>query len=170
MLRNSFDRIETIAKALAAIPGRRKALFYFGVGVRMPDANTSLEFFHLTQIFRDAQRANLNIYPIDPSGLTGLDDFGATASGLPPSRRPTDASASEFYRTVAENTGGLAIVNRNDFQTIVPRILRENGAYYLLGYASPNLKADGRLRRITVRVNRPDVTVRARSGYYGATS
>jgi VWFA-related protein len=168
ILRNSFDRIQTIAKALSALPGRRKALFYFGVGVRMPNPNKVLEFAQLTQIFRDAQRANLNIFPIDPSGLTGLDDFGATESGLPPSRRPTDASASEFYRTVAENTGGLAIVNRNDFKTVVPRVLRENGAYYLLGYESPNVKADGRLRRITVRVNRRGVTVRARSGYYGA--
>ena len=75
---------------------------------------------------------------------------------------------SEFYQTVAENTGGVAIVNRNDFETVVPRILRENGAYYLLGYQSPNLKADGTLRTIDVKVNRPGVTVRARSGYYGA--
>ena len=85
-------------------------------------------------------------------------------------QRATITAATSSIETVAENTGGVAIVNRNDFETVVPRILRENGSYYLLGYESPNLKADGRLRTINVKVNRPGVTVRARSGYYGATA
>jgi VWFA-related protein len=163
-LRYSLDRLEKIATDLAALPGRRKALFYFGEGVPMPDLDGKNDPFmlgvQLERIFREAQRANLNIYPIDPSGLTGLGEFdaGKSLSGLPP---------SEFYRTVAENTGGLATVNRNDLDSIVAPALRENGAYYLLGYQSPNLKTDGVFRKIDVKVNRPGVTVRARSGYYG---
>ena len=66
---------------LAALPGRRKALFYFGVGVRMPDPrpprNETMEFAHLTQVFRDAQRANVNIYPVDPRGLAVSTSSGA---------------------------------------------------------------------------------------------
>jgi VWFA-related protein len=159
----SFDGLGAAATNLAAFPGRRKALFYFGTGVEMPETNPpSLAFEQLKQVFRDAQRANVNIYPIDPGGLEGPKDFDVMPE---PSR--TITAATEWYQTVAENTGGVAIVNRNDFDTATPRILDENGTYYLIGYESPNLKTDGLFRKIDVKVNRPRVTVRARSGYYG---
>jgi hypothetical protein len=48
----------------------------------------------------------------------------------------------------------------------VPQIFVENSSYYLLGFSSSNPAADGRFRRIQVRVNRPDVDVQTRSGYY----
>ena len=38
-------------------------------------------------------------------------------------------------------------------------------SYYLLGYTPANTTADGRFRRISVKVSRPDTTVHARSGY-----
>ena len=123
----------------------------------------SPEFYQLTRIFREAQQANLNIYPIDPSGLTGLSEFDVANSGS-----SLASGSPEFYQTVAENTGGRAIVNQNDLDSGVAPALRENGAYYLLGYQSPNPKTDGVFRKIDVKVNRPGVTVRARSGYYGA--
>ena len=46
-----------------------------------------------------------------------------------------------------------------------PRLMTDIGSYYLLGYVSTNTKLDGRYRRLTVRVMRPGVTVRARPGY-----
>jgi VWFA-related protein len=171
VLLTSIDRLQGMVTSLSALPGKRKALFYFGVGVRMPhperDPDAIITYNALIQLFRDARKANVNIYPIDPSGLGGLAEFDASRSG-PAAGSQTMTDATEFYQTVAENTGGLAIVDRNDFATVVPRILRENGSYYLLGYESPNLKLDGKLRTISVKVNQPDVTIRARSGYYGA--
>ena len=118
------------------------------------------------EVFRAARLANVNIYPIDPSGLGGVDDVGVAE----PSVRTGSIGINpmqEFLREVADNTGGVAIVNREDFDTAVPRILKENGSYYLLGYESPNLKTDGKLRKIDVKVDRPGVTVRSRSGYLG---
>ena len=40
-LRLSLTRLEKIATDLAALPGRRKALFYFGEGARMPHPEPS---------------------------------------------------------------------------------------------------------------------------------
>jgi len=72
----------------------------------------------------------------------------------------------DFLATAAKNTGGLALINTNDFEAGLNRIFDENSSYYLLGYQQPSGSAPGTLHRLTVRVNRPDVIVRARSGYY----
>jgi hypothetical protein len=68
---------------------------------------------------------------------------------------------------ISYNTGGFPILNTNDAEPGVQQLFRENGSYYLLGYALSDPRTDGRLRRIQVSVkNRPDVQVRVRSGYY----
>jgi hypothetical protein len=54
----------------------------------------------------------------------------------------------------------------NDPTKQIAQIYYENQHYYLLGYQPSNPRTEGRLRKIEVRVNRPDATVRTRSGYY----
>ena len=48
-------------------------------------------------------------------------------------------------------------------------MVQDTGAYYLIGYYSTNTKLDGRYRRLTVRVKRNGVDVRARPGYLAPT-
>jgi hypothetical protein len=66
---------------------------------------------------------------------------------------------------LAEETGGDIIVNSNNFTGGLERFARDNSTYYLLGY-EPVAHRDGAFHPLTVRVNRPGVTVRARTGYY----
>src|SRR5690606_19030288 len=75
----------------------------------------------------------------------------------------------ESLRSLAVNTDGLAIVDTNDLDGGFRRIAEDLTSYYLLGYYSTNTKLDGKYRRITVRVKRPGVQVRARRGYRAAT-
>jgi hypothetical protein len=49
------------------------------------------------------------------------------------------------------------------------RVIDDLTSYYLLGYYSTNTKLDGKFRKLTVRVKRPNVDVRARHGYRAAT-
>ena len=71
---------------------------------------------------------------------------------------------------LAANTDGLAVVNTNEIDSALRRIVADLSSYYLLGYYSTNTKLDGRFRNITVRVRRPGVQVRARRGYRGLTA
>jgi hypothetical protein len=69
-------------------------------------------------------------------------------------------------RVIAEDTGGDAIVNSNDFDDGFRRFVRASNQYYLLGYVPTVEHRDGEFHNVTIRVNRPGLTVRARRGYY----
>jgi hypothetical protein len=69
--------------------------------------------------------------------------------------------------SLAESTGGFAVTASNEFAAGFERIVEENSSYYLLGYNTSNTRIDGKFRRIRVTVDRPGLTVRTRSGYFG---
>jgi hypothetical protein len=71
----------------------------------------------------------------------------------------------EILRTLADGTGGLAVVNTNDIGAGLRRVADELSSYSLLAYSPTNARRDGQYRRIEVRLKRPGVTVRARPGY-----
>ena len=54
-------------------------------------------------------------------------------------------------QTLAENTDGRAIVNRNDLAKGMEQIVRDSSAYYLLGYNSTQAPQDGKFHPIRVR-------------------
>jgi hypothetical protein len=69
-------------------------------------------------------------------------------------------------RQLAEETGGVAAVGTNDMNGAFDRIVQENSSYYVLGYYSSNEKRDGKLRRVSVKVNGyPDAQVTFRRRY-----
>ncbi len=170
-LLHTIDTLRSITEAFGRLEPRRKALIYISGGLPLDSGSNkmlvpliddpvphpcgSVAQAALRDVFRNAQRANVAIYPIDPFGLRAEASAGS-ASG----------AEIEYAQTVAENTGGRAIVNTNDFAPGITQIFRENSSYYLVGYTPANVKADGTFRRIDVKVNRPDVEVRTRRNYY----
>ena len=71
------------------------------------------------------------------------------------------------YLTVAEHTGGHAVVGSNDFEPGIRRIFLENSSYYLMAYQPTNEAEDGTFRRISLTVkDRPDLEVRTRRNYW----
>lgn len=125
-------------------------------------SDLAMEFQLLMQ---RANRANVSFYPIDPRGLVVFDDPIGPGRPAPPAldRARLSARQDSMYR-FAEETDGVAVVN-NAIEKALPRLLTDVGSYYLLGYVSTNAKLDGRYRRLTVRVKRPGMAVRARPGY-----
>jgi VWFA-related protein len=68
-------------------------------------------------------------------------------------------------RVLAEQTGGTAIVNQNDFEKALKRIDAETSDYYMIGYYSSNPDPLRRTRQIEVKVKRKDVDVWSRRSY-----
>ena len=68
-------------------------------------------------------------------------------------------------RALAELTGGIAVVNRNDFEGAFREIDAETSDYYVLGFYSSNADPTARTRRLSVTVNREGAEVRSRTQY-----
>jgi hypothetical protein len=122
-----------------------------------------------------ATRGNVSLYTIDPRGLaSGTEELIAVAGTLEDQGVGTGSivneqrRAQDSLRVLAANTGGFASVNRNDMDTAFDRIVAENSKYYVLGYHASNPRRDGRFRKLEVRLKRPGLRVRSRSGYYEA--
>ena len=164
MKRATVDTLQRIAEWMAELPEGRKALFFVSSGLpldaeeasepKLPqdedvgDQNRSL-YLVLSAAIEAAQRANVSVYSADPGGL----------------RVETTTKEHDFLKTLSNNTAGFAVVDTNDPAPGIAQVYRENGSYYLLGYQPTNVRTQGRYRKVEVRVNRPGVTVRTRSGY-----
>jgi VWFA-related protein len=116
-----------------------------------------------------ANKSNTSLYMVDPRGLAVYEyDMSTVPIGTETDGRVLRALQDTLY-VLAEETDGRAIVNRNDVLPGLAQIVRDQSAYYLLGYTSSGAYTDGEFHEIKVRVSRPDVQIRARKGYYALT-
>jgi hypothetical protein len=74
-------------------------------------------------------------------------------------------SPKPTLRTIADLTGGFAVVNQNDFDKALKRIDAETSDYYVLGFYSSNPDPLRRTRRIEVVTKRDGVKVWSRTSY-----
>jgi len=117
----------------------------------------------LAELTRAANRANATIYTIDPRGLIAgqdLDDEVPTQEWNAYVRDTQDS-----LRVLAEETGGIAVVNQNDFDKALKRIDAETSDYYVLGYYSSNPDPLRRIRKIEVKTTRQGLNVYGRTEY-----
>jgi len=121
----------------------------------------------VTALSRDANSDNITFYTIDANGLTGE---GVSAAGDDPlgSRPRVSFQARQDRQSglvqLADETGGLALLNSNDFKGGLGRVYQAVSSYYSLGVTLSKLQLKG-YENIAVTVNRPGVTVRSRKGY-----
>jgi VWFA-related protein len=127
--------------------------------------------FRLQQLTQTANRGNVTFYPVFARGLVAFD--APIGPEKPPS--PIQDAANlrhrqDALRFLAADTDGTSVINTNNIDAALRRIVDDLSSYYLMGYYTTNTKLDGRFRSITVRIKRPGVTVRARKGYRGYTT
>jgi VWFA-related protein len=124
------------------------------------EADLAMELSELT---RAANRANASIYTIDPRGLVGGPDLDEQVDMV--EWQNYVRSSQDSLRVLAELTGGVAVVNQNDFDKGLKRIDAETSDYYVVGYYSNNPDPRKKRRSIEVKVNRPNAEVRHRTAY-----
>ena len=150
-----FDAVAEAARYLrkTAAPGAKRVVVVISDGEDMLSANNTAG-----DALKELQRSDCLFYSINPSG---------------PSIRLNKISlrAQNDMISLASGTGGAAFLpdGLKDLDEAFGQIASDLRAQYLLGYYSTEERADGRFRRITVRVpRRPDLRLRARQGYYAS--
>jgi len=117
----------------------------------------------LAELTRAANRANATIYTIDPRGLVAGQDIDQEVDQQDWNAHLRETQDS--LRVIAEETGGTAIVNQNDFGKALKKIDAETSDYYVIGYYSNNPDPLKRTRKLEVRTSRPGLTVVSRTEY-----
>ncbi len=78
----------------------------------------------------------------------------------------SQSAQSEPLEQIAIDTGGIFYHNSNDLYAGMKQIAERQSYSYVLTYASPNLRNDGRYHKIKLEVSRPGVELSYRKGYY----
>jgi VWFA-related protein len=158
--RNSTDRIQggRYSEATRFLIDQENP--YFRMGAVTADIDL---YGYLRELTLSANRTNASIFTVDPRGLAGVTDAGQY---LDQSEVRTFLNKTiSSLRYIAEETGGFAVVNDNDFETAFKRIDAETSDYYVLGYYSTNPDQKQRVRAVDVKVTRPGVQVASRKAY-----
>ena len=181
-VRRALNAIENISEWLGDVQGRRKALLFFSEGfdydIYQPFSTgreSSSVIAETREATAAAQRANVNVYGIDPRGMnnfgemiqiTGYSKYPQLGYGSFRDSLKELLLAQESLMSLSEETGGLPIVNSGDLAGGLARIVLDNSRYYVLGYYSDaDTWERDRFMKIDVRMKRPGLEVRARKGF-----
>ena len=165
--------IEDISHALAYI-NEKKSLLYFSGGIQRDGIENQAS---LHAAVNTAIRANISIYSVDARGLQAISPVGDASTG---SLRGVSAyggmavqnnfdsnfNTQEVMATLSTDTGGKAFFDSNDFAPAFQRMQNDTSAYYEIGFFSSDARRDGSYRRLTIKVDRKDVKLEYRPGYY----
>ncbi len=186
----TIEALKGLVDNLAGLPGR-KAILYISDGLAMRPAE---DIYHalndkfrdssvLTEAYRfDATRniqeltakANANrvtFYALEAAGLrtySYIDASNFQANGGPLIDQIHFANLQQSLQFMAQQTGGMAILNTNNFGPMLDRVADDFANYYSLGFSSSSTA--GRYHEIEVKVqgNR-DYKARIRDGYRSKT-
>jgi VWFA-related protein len=165
--------IRTIAKSLERVD-QRKSLLYFSGGLTRQGVENQASMRAATNA---AVRANMAIYSVDSRGLEALPPVGnaskgslrgtaAYSGGAMQSQLDSNFGSQEVLATLSSDTGGKAFFDSNDFAPAFQQVQHDTEAYYIIGFRSSNTARDGSYRHLTVKLNRADVKMDYRPGYY----
>lgn len=187
----TLNAMNAIARSLSGYPGRKNLVWVSEAFPISIDPNMELtgDIFAGTrnygpQIAAAADNlidAQIAIYPVDARGLepsavfdasnTGRDRFGRSMNGprLGSALSAESAALQNVHAAMndmAERTGGKAFYNRNDIDNAIRKSIDDGSTYYTLAYYPENKDWNGKFRKVQIKVNRSDVKLRHRLGYY----
>jgi len=186
--RATLDALMALVRAQSQLPGR-KVVLYFNPWLFIPE--TVKEQYN--NLVSTANRSNVSFYTVDPKGLVTWSQEGAGrdrlngAIGEIRSEQmrggvgevtPGQARAAEnaegalranpllWLRDLSQQTGGTTIAETNDWKAPLRTVMAEVRTYYEAAYTPHIALYDGKFRKISVRVDRPDIVAHTSSGYF----
>lgn len=179
-IRLTLEELEQLGNALAGIPGRKVVVWTTGGFPYLPydrfaPTRQDTQFLDdYERVWHSLNQANVSLYPIDAKGLVNTlweRRFSAEHGRAPlnpraPLRPRYDVFQEEqdTLKNFAAETGGVACINRNEYESCIEDAQREAVDYYLLSfYVKPEMRSKS-WHKIQVKVD-GKYEVRARQGF-----
>lgn len=190
----TLEALARFVRGLRELPGRKSVVILTDYIPIFDREGTNIVDTEMKRLVDLANRSSVTFFGIDARGLPTLgreaaepgleiggplvgtrNTLNAVLSGNDPSIGPR---RSRFFRSqdglnhLTRETGGFALFNRNDILRSLNNILDDHEGYYLLGYRPDDKTFDPRtgtpkFRSLSIKVRRPGLKVRSRSGFYG---
>ncbi len=186
----SLTTANFVINSLKEIPGRKSLVIISGGIPIFETANNGSAYsnvsYLLNQLSDNAVRAGVVVNTMDPRGLkasSGVASFvdtparSALGGAQDPSfgrgggsdqmfGLPLQGAAEHLgLDTVAKATGGVSVINTNNFKGGLDRVLARSQSYYLLAY-TPTERFDNKsFRKLEIKVKREGARVYAHRGY-----
>jgi VWFA-related protein len=165
--------LQSMMQALGKLP-QKKSLIYFSNGISQSGVDNQSALRATTAA---AVKANVSIYSLDIRGLQAFPPGGQAQSASLHGQSAysgasvlndlnSNAASQDTLATLSSDTGGKAFFDSNDFSGVFSQVQKDSSVYYVLGFTSNNSLRDGRFRKLKVLVNRSDLKLDYRSGYY----
>lgn len=185
----TLGAVSFIIRGLRQLPGRKAVMLFsegFELTTSIPNFNGKAVNTRLAAAFERlvdlANRSDVVIYAVDPRGLENttitaqdnLSDLVQNESYVPliEGRRQKLLETQQSLRSLAVQTGGFAVINQNNINKGIERVLNDQKGYYLIGYQPDDDIFDAEKRRfnkLIVKVKSPDLRVRYRSGFFNVS-
>jgi len=186
--RMTVDALMTLVRAQSQLPGR-KVVLYFNPYLFIPEVVKE----QYNNLISTANRSNVSFYTVDPKGLMTESQGNAGRNSLKDAVGEirsqqmrggigevsvAQARASEtaesalranpllWLRDLAQQTGGTAIAETNDWKAPLRTVMTEVRTYYEAAYVPHIAIYDGKFRKISIHVDRSDVVAHTGSGYF----
>ena len=182
----TLGALHYVIKGLQELPGR-KSVILFSDGISLP-RGSAFEDERIVDVLREltdfANRASVVLYAVDARGLQTLGpSAGDSTSGLNygqvaerlENRKLSLRDTQDGLIFLSNETGGIAVLNTNDLNRGIKRILEDQEGYYLIGYRPDettfaNIDGQSKLHHLRLTVKRPgEYNVRTRRSFYGRT-
>jgi len=169
-----------IANSLSGVPGRKSLIWATGAFPFNMDSPASVPGGFLSTLYERTMlalnEAQVSVYPVDIRGLMSSPLLAASnrnnaVRGLDLSRQITNRiwlqqAKFDTLNDFADMTGGRAFYNTNDIATCFQRAADDASAYYMLGYYLDTSNNKPGWRKLQVKLDKKDVEVRARTGFF----
>jgi VWFA-related protein len=160
---NTSQAMLQIAQNVVNIPGRKNLVWISGgfpvtVGTAIP-LGARDDGYDFTEMLSGTAKqlgdANVAVYPVDARGLWA-----------PRGGRAYIGPNTDSMVRIANATGGRPFYNTNDIASSIRKAVDDSRVSYVLGYYPTNDQWDGKFREISLKVARPGLHLRYKTGYY----
>jgi VWFA-related protein len=167
----TLEALREIGEAYSGIPGRKSLIWATGgFPFEMGDAarfgmyeRQLLPAYEET--WRTLNRGNIAVYPLDVEDLIN-PAFVSPNTGQPLPQHFGITSDVSKMESFAESTGGKLCDRQTTALSCFNAAADDSSDYYLIGFYPSAGDATPGWRKLSIKVDRPSVQVRARSGYY----